>query len=412
MAIVRSPFLFFLLTFLLTFSVHSQGCTDPLALNYNSNAIVNDGSCSYPVTTVSPVSSWTLPSNLNESSGLIQWNNSFWSHNDNTEVKLYSIDTTSIVTQDSIFIPSLTTIDWEEIAQDDTHFYLGDFGNNSSGNRTNLRIFRVLKSSVFTSNSIVDTIQFSFEDQTNFSPISANTTDFDCEAFVVTSDSIFLFSKQWTNHKTTVYRLPKVPGNFIANKITEFDCGGLITGASLLVQENILLLSGYSQYLQPFVWLMYDFPGTQFFSGNKRKVGIDLPFHQIEAINSTNGLDVFMTNERFQQSALVIPQQFHRLDFSSLINDFLVAENQPITLNENLSLYPNPLFADILTIETYTALYPIEGMVLDHYGRQISNFRLEKCGDKQISIPAIKGVYHIKLLSINGDNVVMPLVKF
>ena len=412
MAIVRSPFLFFHLTFLLSLSAYSQGCTDPLALNYNPTATINDGSCSYSTTSVSPISSWTLPPCLAESSGLIQWNNLFWSHNDNAEGKIYSIDTTAITTQDSLFIPSLTTVDWEEIAQDDTYFYLGDFGNNSSGNRTNLRIFRVLKSSVLTSNPIIDTLQFSYEDQTNFSPTSANTTNFDCEAFVVTSDSIFLFSKQWTNHKTTVYSLPKVAGNFIANKVTEFDCAGLITGASLLVEENVLLLSGYSQYLQPFVWLMYDFPGTQFFNGNKRKVGIDLPFHQIEAINSTNGLDVFMTNERFQQSTLIIPQQFHRFDFSTLLVDFLYTGNQQLKLNEQLRLFPNPLFSAYLNIEVHPSLYPIEGVILDQYGSQISVFRLDDYMNKQVHIPEFKGVYNIKLLSKNGDVAVMPLVKF
>jgi hypothetical protein len=40
--------------------------------------------------------------------------------------------------------------DWEELTQDKTHFYLGDFGNNASGNRTDLTIYKIAKTHFLT----------------------------------------------------------------------------------------------------------------------------------------------------------------------------------------------------------------------------------------------------------------------
>lgn len=69
------------------------GCTDELATNYNSVASQNDGSCLYSSAPIVPETSWTLPSTLVETSGIIMWNNSFWTHNDNSDLNIYSFDT-------------------------------------------------------------------------------------------------------------------------------------------------------------------------------------------------------------------------------------------------------------------------------------------------------------------------------
>ena len=51
------------------------GCTDPMATNYNANATVNDGSCTYPSTTISATEIGQLDASLLEgSSTLCFWN--------------------------------------------------------------------------------------------------------------------------------------------------------------------------------------------------------------------------------------------------------------------------------------------------------------------------------------------------
>ena len=54
--------------------------------------------------------------------------------------------------------------DWEEISQDDGYIYLGDFGNNT-GDRTDLHILRVEKSSLKSGKPSIDTIWYTYSDQ-------------------------------------------------------------------------------------------------------------------------------------------------------------------------------------------------------------------------------------------------------
>src|SRR3954467_15274692 len=88
---------FVLLGLLATTLVHSQvsGCKDPTALNYNSSATVNDGSCAYTTPTYyTPlVRVDTMNSTLAETSGL-QWaGNSLWTFNDGgNAAAIYRID--------------------------------------------------------------------------------------------------------------------------------------------------------------------------------------------------------------------------------------------------------------------------------------------------------------------------------
>jgi hypothetical protein len=74
--------------------------------------------------------------------------------------------------------------------------------------------------------------------------------------------------------------------------------------------------------LQPFVYLCYDFEGRSFFSGNKRKLNLDLGFHQVEGISTENGLDVFVSNEQLSQFITVAPQ-IHRLDLRPYLSAYL-----------------------------------------------------------------------------------------
>lgn len=343
---MKSIKLFFLL-FLLHFCATAQilGCPDPLANNYNANATQNDGSCLYNAATIAPTASFDLDSTVKETSGLLLWQNKLWTQNDDSDNKLYALDTLDGSILSAATLNGLTNIDWEEISQDDSFIYMGDFGNNVSGNRTNLRIYKMDKQSILLNNPHIDTIAFSYADQSDFTAQTANLTDFDCEAFVVTDDSIFLFTKQWVTHKSSVYALPKTSGNHQAQLRATFNVDGLITGAVLLNSKRVLALSGYSPQLQPFVYLLYDFQGTNFFTGNKRKLQLDLPFHQVEGITTANGLKLYVSNEAFSYGPIVVPPQLHILDLNDYLATFLNAGSTGIETKKKSntsSIFPNP----------------------------------------------------------------------
>jgi hypothetical protein len=50
-----------------------------------------------------------------------------------------------------------------------------------------------------------------------------------------------------------------------------FNVEGLITGANLQEAQRIVVLSGYSSMLQPFLYLLYDYPERTIFQGTSGK---------------------------------------------------------------------------------------------------------------------------------------------
>jgi hypothetical protein len=315
---MKKAILFFLLCITSTYSQIS-GCTDVLAKNFDPNATTNNGSCVYASAKIKPESTKKLSDTLKETSGLMAFDNLLWTHNDDHDTNIYGLDYNGKI-QKKIQLEKVKNTDWEEISQDSSFIYIGDFGNNYQGNRTDLHILRIEKKSFLLNQPIIDTISFSYSNQTDFSIQKENTTDFDCEAFVVTKDSIYLFTKQWRQNKTSIYVLPKTLGNYIAQLKETLDVEGLITGATAFDSGKGIVLCGYSRMLQPFLYLLYDYKNNDFSTGNQRKIKISLPFHQIEGIESLDGKLFYLTNESFiRKPFLNIPQQIHLVDLSSYL---------------------------------------------------------------------------------------------
>jgi hypothetical protein len=388
------------------------GCTDRLANNYNPSATQNNGTCTYADTSLSLATIGTMSANLIETSGLVAWNGRLWSHNDDTDTNIYSIDTLNAAVLQTHPLPRVRNVDWEEITQDADYFYVGDFGNNSNGNRTNLRIFKISKTETANGNvQTVDTILFSYADQTNFTATGGNNTDFDCEAFISLGDSLYLFTKQWVSQQTRVYALPKTRGTHIAQARASHNVGGLITGANLVQigSRQALVLCGYSSTVQPFLWIYYDFAGTNFFSQNKRKLGISASFTQIEAVCSVNGLKYYLSNEQLVRTFLNVPARLYSLDLSGFLGGFLYPSAvgvQPLEKKTELSANPNPFGEQILlnlSVEWVGKKYQL----WDTSGRICSEGRLE---NSQMAISTAhlpSGTYFLKV-----ETQVIKLVKF
>ncbi len=299
------------------------GCTDPLAENYDSSATEENHSCFYDTIYINPTWSLELSEQLSETSGLIIWDEVLWTINDNTDTRLYALDTNSGEILADYLMPGVENRDWEDIAQDEDYVYVGDFGNNR-GMRKDLHILRIEKLTLTSGHPSIDTIWFSYSDQQNFDPEGLNQTEFDCEAIVVSSDSIYLFTKQWTSGFTTQYSLSKLPGTHIAQNRKVFNSRGQVTGATFLEEEGLLILCGYSGLVQPFLHIFYEYRDFDFFTGNNMRVNIALPFHQVEAVASSTGSSCYISSEFSSSNQLIrIPQKLHYIDLSSLLGDYL-----------------------------------------------------------------------------------------
>ncbi|MCD0471274.1 T9SS C-terminal target domain-containing protein [Flavobacterium sp. JAS] len=300
-----------------------SGCTDPLSKNYNPLATINNGSCLYASLKIKPEYSNKTSDSIKETSGLIYFNNLLWTHNDDHDKTIYGLDTLGNIKR-KIVLEQAINNDWEEISQDSTHIYIGDFGNNYTGNRTDLHILKIEKESFLARNPNIEIISFQYSNQTDFSPKKQNTTNFDCEAFIVSKDSIYLFTKEWSTSKTSIYALPNRSGNHVAQLKDTLNTKGLVTGATYLESKKLLALCGYSKLGKPFLYLLYDYKNNDFLSGNKRRIAIKLPILQIEGIATQDGLHYYLTNESLVRKPVInVPQQIHRIDLSPILNSYL-----------------------------------------------------------------------------------------
>jgi hypothetical protein len=110
-----------------------------------------------------------------------------------------------------------------------------DFGNNVSGKKR-LTHFKNRKESLALDVPKIDTLSFSYSDQTDF---RKSTRNFDCEAFVVQM-TVFTYSRNSGNKKERLYALPKFRKSCRpAERILQYK--GLITGATYVPHKKLLL---------------------------------------------------------------------------------------------------------------------------------------------------------------------------
>ncbi len=378
------------------------GCTDPQALNFDPVAVLNDGSCTYPPTTYFPTEIAHLPANLMEASGLEFYDDQLWVQQDGGDgTQVYTLDTLTGTVLQTYPLPTLANVDWEDLAEDATHLYIGDFGNNA-GNRTDLRIYKINKNDLLAGTGTAEAIDFSFSDQTDFNTANL-ATHHDCEAFFAFGDSLHLFSKDWLDLKTRHYVLPTTPGTHVAQLRDSLDVGGLVSGADLSPGGNATLLCYNLSTAEVFIWLLFDFPGSQFFAGNKRKISLGTPLNigKAEGIAFRNGTDGYICSERYS----IIPQRLHKFSVEQWVENPSAVHQMDARA---ISIFPNP-FSDFLSIdiqgvgEEQFYLVGTDGRVLRSVTLQIGKSELNTTG-----LPA--GMYF--LLVKNGDKIaVRSLVK-
>jgi hypothetical protein len=256
-----------------------------------------------------------LGNEITESSGLIFFDHGLWTMNDGGNPPfLYKIDTLSGKIIKRVFIDNAGNTDWEALTQDEDWVYIGDFGNNF-GNRRDLQILKLAKKEMNNETVRADIIQFSYSNQNSFK-LPLNGHNFDCEAFCAIGDSLFLFSKNWANHKTYVYVLPKFPGKYFVSRVDSFNSKGLITDADYDEASRTLVLIGYDikkLWVHSFLYVFRDFEGTKFFTGKQRRVKLNLFIKQTEGIAHARRFQYYFTNEMVKKSFIRIRPKLYGL---------------------------------------------------------------------------------------------------
>ena len=254
-----------------------------------------------------------LPKEAEGSSSLFWLDGCLWTCNDHGTLKLFALDTLTGKV-DSVVDLGVRVYDLEEVALDANYLYFGDFGDNN-GVRSDLRILRLSRHDLASRRFHFDTIRFYYPERSH--NLSRN---YDCEAFVVGADSLYLFTKQWATHGSVCYALPKVPGTYAAQRRFELNTDGLVTGACYLPECRRLVLLGYSLVVKPFVYIIDGFDGERFYQGFHRRLSLANPVaSQTEGIASFDGRHFFFTRETlnlrvvFRQAALL------RLDLSDFL---------------------------------------------------------------------------------------------
>lgn len=243
----------------------------------------------------------TLPDEVIETSGLIYHNGRLITHNDSGgEPILYELDPGTLEITRVVQILNAVNRDWEDITQDEQFIYIGDFGNNS-GNRQDLVVYKVPKAAYDTGTSAqAERINFIYEDQTEFDEVE--NSDFDAEALFALDDHLVVLTKQWQSQGTVAYKIPKLSGAFLAERLDEYTVNGLVTGATFDNLSNTLYLVGYSNLLNPFFVQIQDVSENVIFSGEVIRTNLSIGPAQVEAITQTNEGDFFISSEAFSNS--------------------------------------------------------------------------------------------------------------
>lgn len=361
------------------------------------------------------IEKYELPTDINETSGLLFFNGKLITHNDSGDnAKLYEIDTISGSISRTIAITNANNIDWEDISQDDTHIYIADIGNNN-GNRNDLKIYKILKSDYISSTNITaEVISFSYDDQSDFTS-QPNNTNFDAEAITIYQGKILIFTKNWIDFKTNVYVVPTIVGNYSAEKVSSYDSQGLITGVSYNAGTDGFLFCGYNNTLTPFlIYLDHNRPSSlDVFGGNPTRIDLvgDIFLEQgsqIEGITFFEDSKYYISREFFSTNIGAVNFEFPQklYEFYNPLDNLLSTTDDEFS--KLIHIFPNPIEDHFEIIQKNNpqeihsfSLFSLDGRTIFFKKKQ------DEIDFKNIS----KGVYLLKIKFKNDRNVVKKVIK-
>lgn len=256
-----------------------------------------------------------LPDAIKEASACEVIAGRIWSAEDHgNKPQLVAIDKTGKLLH-IVMISGAENTDWEDLASDDNgNLYIGDFGNNDN-ERRDLAIYKIGSQSLTANEApVLAKTTFYYTEQREFPPKKSNRI-FDCEAFFTSGDYFYLFSKNRSagfDGTTILYRVPNKPGNFAAEKISEFKtCGNYkrcaVTSADISPDRKTVALLTADK-----VFLFEGFSGDDFFSGKTREIELG-HFSQKEGIGFSSNTELMITDEKDKKTG----GNLYRLDLKA-----------------------------------------------------------------------------------------------
>ncbi|WP_299056252.1 T9SS type A sorting domain-containing protein [uncultured Polaribacter sp.] len=348
-----------------------------------------------------------LPETVNETSGLLFFDGKIITHNDSGgQASLYELDSLTGNLTRTVAINNATNIDWEDITEDENHIYIADIGNNN-GNRTDLAIYKILKSE-FKNNTAVNSeiITFSYEDQTNFSS-QPNASNFDAEAIVAYKNHLLIFTKNWQDFKTNVYKIPIEQGNHTAIKVSSANIEGLITGG--VFANNRFFLTGYSSTLIPF--LIFIAPNSTLddaiFSSGFDKISLEDNLgqgSQVEAITNIQETGKYYIS-REKITTTIAGTSYN---FNQKLYEFKDNTQSTLTLNDDFLKFvkiTNPIKNNL----QITTKKDIESIVIYNSLSEVvaSNFGVTKINTSKLT----KGIYYAKIVFKDALTMFKKIIK-
>lgn len=243
-----------------------------------------------------------LPTTLTEISGIIADGKDLWAITDKPKAVLYKIDIKGNILQ-TISIANQSASDVEAVTADSNFVYIGDTGDND-GNRAERQIIKVNKTTITKDENAEvagEVIIFRFPEQQVSDKKKKN--NYDCESLLSFGDSLYVFTKRREDQHTELFSIPKTPGEHVAVSLGVFETKGLITDAAINEQQNEVALVGYTNgHKFPFILLLKDFTGSNFFSGKMERIELaDDPWDwQMESIAYNND-EIYFACEKTKQ---------------------------------------------------------------------------------------------------------------
>lgn len=235
---------------------------------------------------------YDLSSILNETSGLEIIGNHFVTHNDSGGAPvLYYLNKNGEIIQKRLLKDQVNN-DWEDITRDQTYLYIADTGNNYD-TRKNLNIIKIPIDP--ESSEQIQLIHFTYPEQKDFN--YKLKSRFDAEAIISIGENLLIFTKNRATKTTQIYKLPKTPGNYEAEKIGELNTQSIITGADYHEATKTLVMSATIDFNIYYLLTLKNFTLTRKSDYNINMYEIPIGVCQVEAIKILSPNRFWLTSE-------------------------------------------------------------------------------------------------------------------